>query len=307
MDIMEGLELRHLRYFLAVAEELHFSRAAQRLGIAQPPLSQQIRRLERRLDVRLFDRSNRRVALTAAGEAFLPEVRRILSSTAEATEIARKAARGESGTVTVAFAASVMFRTLPSIIRRFRARYPEVRVELRELPTGLQLAGLASGQIDVGFLREPPEEPSVTSETVMTEPLVIAVATSHPLAAGETIRVSDLVDEDFVLFPGEVAPGLHAQILSLCGREGFSPRVAQEAREIYTTVSLVEAGVGVTIVPGSIRKMGWSGVAYREIPAPAGLTRIDMAWRKDDDRPVVASFLSMVRDLVEEGLAGEFD
>lgn len=294
----EGIELRHLRYFVAVAEELNFGRAAKRLGIAQPPLSIQIRRLEDALGVSLFERTNRRVQLTLAGRAFLDEARRLLTQAGSAAEVARRAARGETGSLTVAFAASVMFLSLPKIIRRFRAERPGVRLELRELPTGPQTAALRNGDIDIGFLREPPPDEEFQTETLMTEGLVLALSRRHPLASRKRVRLADVANEDFVLFPRDVAPGLHAHVLSVCAEAGIHPRIVQTSRELYTTVSLVEAEIGVTIIPASIRQMGWRGVRYYPISSPSAVTRIDAAWRADNTSPIIPAFLEIARSVV---------
>jgi DNA-binding transcriptional LysR family regulator len=303
LDALLGqVELRHLRYFRMVAEELHFGRAAARLGIAQPPLSTQIRRLEELLGVVLFHRTSRRVELTDAGAVLLEGTRRVFQSVDGALDATLRAAGGETGRLAVAFASSVMFRTLPAWIRRYRERYPDTELELRELPTGLQLPALAEGALDVGFVREPPETPGVAFETVMREPLVVAVSRADPLLAELHCTpegglgpegLARLADAPFVLFPQALAPGLHAQVMELCRGAGFEPGVVQASRELYTTVSLVEAGVGITVVPDSIRKMGWSGVAY--LPIAGVDTRIDMAWRTETGRPVVEAFLELVR------------
>ena len=290
-----SLELRQMRAFLAVAEELHFGRAAARLGVAQPALSQQIRRLEQALDAELFLRSTRRVQLTEAGRVLLAEARRIVADVESAEAAVRRTARGETGALTVAFAASVMFLALPRIIRRFRAQFPGVRLELREMSTAQQLAGLHSGELDIGFVRQPSPDGALHLEVVMHEPLLVAVARNHPLAGRARFPLRELAREDFVLFPRDVAPGLHAQVLALCRDAGFAPNVVQESRELYTTVSLVEAGVGVTIIPSSVRKMGWRGVAYKPIPTPLALTRVAIAWRTSNMRPVVQSFVDVVR------------
>ena len=324
------MEVRHLRYFQAVARELHFGRAATQLGMAQPPLSQQIRRLEELLGATLLHRTSRRVTLTDAGAVLLEACDRVFQALDGALDATRRASEGETGRIAVAFASSVMFQTLPSLLRAFRDQYPEVVLELRELPTGLQLAALQAGELDVGFVREPPVTPGVELETVMREPLVVAMARTHPLAealasnggavagavggaVGGAVagprgdpgagldpgELSLLADQPFVLFPRELAPGLHAQVMKLCADAGFEPRVVQESRELYTTVSLVEAGVGVTLVPASIRKMGWTGVRY--LPVRGVETRIDMAWTAEPGgsrppRPVVAAFLALVRE-----------
>lgn len=295
---IDQIELRHLRYFAILARELHFGRAAARLGIAQPPLSQQIRRLETALGTRLLDRTSRRVQLTDAGVAFLAEAERVLAAVDTAVEAARRTGRGESGELRVAFAATVMFLALPRIIREFRARYPRVHLDLREMPTGPQLDGLRQGDIEIGFVREPRPDPALEMVTVMREPLRIAVNRSHPLAARPTLTVKDLATEPFVLFPAELAPGLHAQVVNLCRAAGFTPRIVEESRELYTSVSLVEAGVGVSILPASVEKLGWRGVRYRPIPSAGAETRIAAAWRKDRVRPVIEAFMGVVREVV---------
>ena len=291
----DQLELRHLRYFIAVAEELHFGRAARRLGITQPPLSLQIQRLEAELGVSLFERSNRRVQLTPAGRALLAEGRHVIADFNNATDAARRAARGETGSLTVAFAASVMFLSLPRIIRRFRAQFPSVRLELRELPTGPQIVALREGELDIGFLREPPRDAELTTETVMREGLLLALSKRHELANRKRLRLADVANEDFVLFPRDLAPGLHAHVLAVCAEAGVHPRIVQTSRELYTTVSLVEAGLGVTIIPASVRQMGWRGVRYYPIRSPAAATRIDAAWRSDNKSPILPAFLEIAR------------
>jgi DNA-binding transcriptional LysR family regulator len=291
----ENIELRHLRYFLAVADELHFGRAAERLRVAQPALSQQIRRLEAELGTPLFRRSTRRVHLTDAGLILRDEIRRIWGELGGAFDAAQRAGRGESGVLRVAFAASVMFLALPRLIRRFRASFPDVRLELREMPSAPQVDALRSGELDIGFVRQPSPDSALHLEPVMREPLLIAVSKSHRLAKRTRLTLHDLAQEDFVLFPREVAPGLHAQVMALCRNAGFTPRVVQESRELYTTVSLVEAGVGVTIIPASVRKMGWTRVSYRTLTSRLAETHVAVAWRVGNDRPVVQSFLQVVR------------
>ena len=295
--MIERIEFRHLRYFVAVAEELHFGRAARRLGIAQPPLSRQIQQLEAELGVSLFDRSSRRVTLTAAGRTLLEEGHRVIRELHSAADATQRAARGEQGSLTVAFAASVMFLSLPKIIRRFRDQFPDVRLELRELPTGQQISALRSGSLDIGFLREPPTDDSFVTETVMREQLVLALSTRHQLASRKRLRLADVANEDFVLFPRDLAPGLYAAVLALCRDAGLHPHIVQTSRELYTTVSLVEAGVGVTIIPESVRKMGWRGVRYFPIASERATTRIDAAWRPDNRNPIIQPFLEIARSM----------
>jgi LysR family transcriptional regulator, benzoate and cis,cis-muconate-responsive activator of ben and cat genes len=295
-----GFELRHLRSFVAVAEELHFGRAAIRLGIAQPPLSQQIQQLERHLDTALFERTSRQVRLTDAGVVFLAEARRILLAVEQAAASARRAARGETGELKVAFAATVMFLALPHILRTFRARFPDVRLDLREMATGSQLAAIKNGDLDIGFVREPLPDPDLDTQVVFREPLRITVDSAHPLAQKKHVRVADLANEPFVLFPSEIAPGLHSQVMKLCRDAGFSPRVVEISRELYTTVSLVEAGVGVSILPASVERLGWSGVRYLPLPAKTPMTRVAASWRRDRVRPVLSALLTIARETSRE-------
>lgn len=300
---IDGVELRHLRYFRAVAEELHFGRAAERLGMTQPPLSQQIRQLEERLEVRLFERTSRSVSLTAAGSELLERSGAVFSALGDAVEGARRAAAGEIGTVTISFATSVMLNALPSIVREFRESAPDVRLELRELSTAEQVEGLRAGRLDVGFVREVDPDPELELETVLREPLLVGVARAHPSAVREgPYALATFAEEPFVLFPREVAPGLHQRIVRLCERAGFRPRVVQESLEISTTVSLVAAGVGVTVVPASIRKLRWGSVRFLEIEDAGADTRIDMASRARGRAPSVDAFIERVRSRVREGV-----
>jgi LysR family transcriptional regulator, benzoate and cis,cis-muconate-responsive activator of ben and cat genes len=299
IDIDPSIELRHLRAFVAVAEELHFGRAAERLGMAQPPVSQQIARLEAKLGTKLLTRTSRRVELTDAGRVLLVEARRILAAAREAVVATQRAGRGEAGSISVGFTTSAMLLSLPTIIRRFRGEYPGIHLDLREMSTSGQLAALRAGELDLGFVRQPAPEERVRMEPAMSETLVVAVAGDHRLADRASIAPAELADEDFVLFPRDTAPGLYAQVLAICMEAGFVPRVVQESREIYTTVSLVEAGLGVTITPASIQRMGWGGVAFRPLPFPA-LTRIELAWHADNRRPAVQSFLGVARAVTRE-------
>ena len=293
--MVDNIELRHLRYFVAVAEELHFGRAARRLGIAQPPLSLQIQRLEAELGVSLFDRTSRRVELTAAGHSLLEDGKRVIEDFYSAAEAARRAARGETGSLSVAFAASLISLSLPKIIRRFREEFPDVRLELRELSTGSQIAALRAGELDIGFLREPPADDAFVTETVMRERLLLAISKRHPLASRKRLRLIDVANEDFVLFPRDLAPGLHANVLAMCAQAGVQPRIVQTCRELYTTISLVEADLGVTIIPETVRKMGSHAVRYFPLTSPLAWTRIDAAWRPDNPSPIIPAFLAIAK------------
>lgn len=288
-----AIELRHLRYFCAVAEELHFGRAAARLGLSQPPLSLQIRQLEEMVGARLFERHSRRVALTDAGRALQESARRILRDVDAALVAARQAGSGEVGELRVAFAPTLMLSPLAHVIRHYRARYPGVRVELRELPSAEQAAALLRGDLDVAFVRDADADPRLHIEPLAREALLIALYRDHPLAARARVPLAALADEPWVLFPRAIAPLLYEQVLRLCREAGFTPRVVQESRETYTTVGLVGAGVGVTVVPAAVERMGWEGVVYKTIPR--AFTQLGMAWLAGPTRPVVDAFLTAAR------------
>jgi LysR family transcriptional regulator, benzoate and cis,cis-muconate-responsive activator of ben and cat genes len=293
----DQIEIRHLRYFLAVAEELHFGRAAHRLGMTQPPLSLQIQQLEANLGLTLFERTSRSVELTVAGQALLGEARTVIADFDRIPDAVRRAARGETGSLSVAFVGLAMFLTLPRIIRRFRQEFPSVRLELRELSTSAQQTALRAGDLDIGFLRESARDPELIAETMIKEGLLLAISKRHPLASRKRLRLSDVANEDFVLFPRELTPGLHERVLAVCAEAGVYPRIVQTSQEIYTTISLVEAGLGVTIVPASVQQMPWKTIRYVRIPSPNAVTRIDAVWRVDNGSAVLAAFLEIARSV----------
>ena len=293
----DTIELRHLRYFAAVAEELHFGRAARRLGMAQPPLSQQIGRLEEMMGCALFTRRPR-VALTPAGEVLLAVARRSLAQVAQGVETTRRAGRGEAGVLTVGFAASVMLAPLPAMIRAFRTRHPGVELRLRELSTSAQVQALAEGAIDLGFLREPAPDPEIVCEPLVREPFVAVLPPAHPLAGRPGISLEELAEEPFVHFPREVAPTLHDQVMALCRQAGFAPRVVQVAQEWLTIVGLVESGLGVSLAPASFRRLRWGGVRYVPLTPRGLLTTIALCRPRGAPSPTVDNFLRVVREVV---------
>ena len=293
----QPIELRHLRYFVAVAEELHFGRAALRLGIAQPPLSQQIARLEAMVGYPLFERRPR-VALTEAGKVLLVSARRMLAQAEQGVDAARRAGRGESGVLTVGFAASAMLTALPEVFRSYRGHYPMVELRLRELSTTAQLDALRSGTIDVGFLREPVVDEALVAQPVVREPFVAVLPPGHPLAAHPHLSPSALADEPFVLFPREVAPTLYDQIIALCREVGFAPKQVQEAQEWLTIVSLVDAGLGVSLAPASFEKLRWGGVEYRPLHPDGGGTTISLCRRGEDPPPTLLAFVEMTLEVM---------
>ncbi len=297
------MELRHLRYFVAVAEELHFGRAAARVGIAQPPLSQQIRQLEGELEVELLARRGRRVELTEAGRVYLAEAREILQRVARAGVTARRASRGETGALAVGMVASATYGLMPRVFRTFRARNPDVALSVAVMNTGVQVAALRAGQLHLGIARPPFGDETLAVETVHEEPVVVALPTGHPLAARASLRLAALSPEPFVLFPRDRRPGWYDFVQGLCRGAGFQPVVAEEAPELATAMALVAAGIGVTLVPASVRDLRRSGVEYRSLAAPAPRTRLVALRRAGDPDPVVARFMAVVREVLGRGAA----
>lgn len=276
------MELRHLRYFVAVAEDLHFTRAAARLGIGQPPLSLQIQQLEREIGTPLLLRQPRGVALTEAGARFLQDARAVLHAAEQAVETARRLGHGEQGDIAVGFTASAVFHPyLPSAIRAYRDRYPGVRIALSESNTRALLAGLRSGEVDVAFVRPPYAlDDEFASERVLDEPMLVALPPDHPLCRKRTVPVAALAEQDFVLYPRPIGAGLYDAIMQACQRAGFTPRVIQEAPQMASIISLVAAGVGIAVVPAAMRHMGAAGIVYRPIRGDAPRALLDMAYRR---------------------------
>jgi DNA-binding transcriptional LysR family regulator len=294
------MELRHLRYFVAVAEELHFRRAADRLHMSQPPLSQQIRALEEELGVTLLERTQRRVTLTAAGAAYYERAREILDAVEDASRLVKRVNRGEVGRLAVGFVGSAMYSLVPEALGAFAARYGEVDLHLRELTTAAQLRQLESGQIDVGFIRPASDRPGLAFETVEREPVVVALPESHPLAQGRVVDLEQLAGETLVLLGREDSPGVRD---SLAGATELVRGDVQEVREMQTVIALVRAGVGISLVPGSVRALAREGVVYRELPADGPTVELAMAWRAEDRSPVLAAFKQAIRELVASGSA----
>src|SRR5882724_944216 len=287
------MELRHLRYFVAVAEERHFGRAAKRLHIAQPPLSRQIKGLETELGFTLFDRSRRRVELTSAGGTLLTHARRVFDAVDLATREAKRASLGETGRIVVGYLSSLAYSGLTELLRAFRTRYPSVEVELRELPPAEQIDALKDGRIDVGFVRGPVDDAALTTERVRKEPLVVALPADHPLATRGRIALELLTNEPFVSFPRNRGPAFFDHLMSLCRKAGFTPRIVQEAPQL-DLLSLVAAGFGVAILPSSIRELRRDGLAFREI-AGSPSTEVLVAWRTSGMTPVLQGFLELVK------------
>ncbi len=292
------MELRHLRYFVAVAEELHFGRAAARLHIAQPPLSRQIRDLEREVGTPLFERTPRGVDLTPAGSAFLPEARLTLAQAERAQRTALRAAKGETGRLRVGFVdAATHSGVLPNVLSFFRMHLPSIGLSLFEMDARQQAEALRDGRIDLGLLHSPPLDADrwLRVEAVFTDPVILAVPEDHRLAGRARFTLSSLAEESFVLFQRDVAPSTSDDIIARCRTEGFSPRVVQEAAGWNTLVSLVGAGVGVAFIPRSLQQYQQQGVAYRSVPDLSVDMELSAVWKRGDRSPVRERFVTALR------------
>lgn len=293
------MELRHLRYFLAVAEERNFTRAAARVGIGQPPLSQQIRDLEAEVGAPLFHRVPHGAELTEAGKAFLEVATGILAQADQAKTAALRAARGETGRLRVGFTGSAAFNpVVPGRIRAYRRACPGVDLSLSERNTVQLIEALHKGDIDIGFIRPGTENPDgLRLYRFADEPMVIAVPAAHPIAKLAEAPLSRLAKEPFVLYPRAVCLGLYEEVLHHCHREGFSPDLVQEAPQMASVVNLVAAEMGVSIVPRSMAQVRVMGVAYVPFAGEGPVARLACAIRRTETAPAARNFLAMAADL----------
>jgi len=290
------VELRHLRYFVAVAEERHFGRAAERLHIAQPPLSQQIRRLETELGVTLLHRTTRSVEVAPAGEVLLARAKEVLAAVDDAVEDTRRAARGEFGRLAIGFTGSATYALLPRLAAALRSALPGVVLDLRgELLTPAQVARLLDGSLDLGVLRPPVRERALCVEVVRSDPLIAVLPEGHRLAAADAVPLEELADEPFVVYPSHFRSVTHDAVEATCAAHGFLPRVALEVSETATLVSFVAAGVGVSLVPASVRHMTVEGAVYRPLAGEAATVDLALAWRRDDVTPMLERALEIIR------------
>ncbi|MBP0633905.1 LysR family transcriptional regulator [Cupriavidus sp. AcVe19-6a] len=307
------MDLRQLRYFVTVAEELHFGRAAQRLSMTQPPLSQQIQALEEELGVPLFVRTRRSVALTPAGAQWLPEVRRVLADAAALPGLAQRLARGELGSLSLAFVSTADYGILPDLLRRFRARHPAVQLQLREATSDVQLEALLEGTIDAGLVIRPqlPAMPhGLAYLPLVSEPLVLAVPDGwRPpggLAQDGKVSLRDAASEPLIIFPRRSAPAFYDIITGYYAREGLVPAIAQEAIQMQTIVSLVSAGMGVALVPASLCNLRRTGVSYLALRESGPQIETGLAWRDGGSAgvaPVLRSFIEIAGALASEAAA----
>lgn len=298
------MDLRRIRYFVAVAEELHFGHAAARLHISQPPLSQQIQALKKELGVQLFIRENKRVRLTPAGQIFLDEARSLLDQAARAVEVTQRAARGETGLLRIGFTSSLPYaRIMPRIIQHFRNRYPHIQLQLEELSSRRQIPALAQDKLDIGFLRPSSllQDAGLEHLVLLEEPLVAVMPASHPLAGRRSVQMPMLRDEPFIFYATRLGSELTAQIVNMCLQAGFTPNVVQEVYEMHTILGLVATGLGISIVADSLRQVQLDNIVYVPLEAPAAVTQVLLAWRRPPASPILDNFLATARQLALTG------
>ena len=292
------IELRQLRYFVAVAEELHVGRAALRLNMTQPPLSQSIQSLEALLGAQLFIRKNRGITLSGAGQALLPEARRLIREFQALPNLVKSAAMGETGTLSLGFISTADYGLLPPVLREFRKRYPEVQLSLREATSDVQLEALRLGQIDLGLLIPPvPEKLSalINYQPIMSEPLILAI----PSDAGwpgsrKRISLTRAQGQPLIIFPRTIAPAFYDAILGCFQSVGITPEIGQEAIQMQTIIGLVSAGMGIALVPQSVSNLQRPGVVYRALTQDTPQIETGIAWRKDNHSPVLQAFIALL-------------
>ncbi len=301
------MDLRHLRYFIAVAEEQNIGRAAARLHISQPPLTRQIQQLEDELGAKLFLRTPRGVELTGAGELFLEEARNIRALVEQATERARHAGQGRLGRLDVAIFGSGILDAIPKLLLAFRSRYPDVNVVLHTMSKVEQIEALRQRRISVGFNRILAAQEDIEVDPVLTEDLLLAVPADHPLARQSEVRFTALKYHPMIVFPTGARPSFIDQVISLCGASGFEPQIAQEVGDTLTGVALVASGFGVCLVPESATTLQLPGVVYRKLAQTPPGCFVDLCciYRKDDRSPIVTAFRETVAAFKKEKPAAE--
>jgi len=290
------MELRHFRYFVAVAEELHFTRAAAKLGISQPPLSQQIKQFEQEVGASLFTRLPHGVALTEAGRRLLQDARLLLQQADQSLENARRAARGESGVIRIGFTSSASFNPfVTSAIRDYRLAYPDVRLELIETNTSHLMELFQARRLNAAFIRPAPGETGgLKTDLLFREEMLVALPEDHPLAGRGAVALADLAEEVFILYPRRNGRALYDAIVGACQVAGFSPRVGQEAPQMASTVTLVAAGMGISIVPKSMTQLSASGVAYLKIQGDEPRAIMSLVQDEADSPMVTRAFVKLV-------------
>jgi DNA-binding transcriptional LysR family regulator len=288
------LNLKTLYYFTVLAEERHFGQAAKKIGIEQPPLSLQMKNLEQVMGTNLFDRSNRKLSLTAAGEALYTEAVRLIGASVNAVETTRRVGRGDQGILRVGFASSTIFAGIPEIIKSFKEKHPGITLVLRECSTASQLEDIRNGALDIGFIRETVSDPGIICRTIFREKFLAVLSAEHPFSQKTKIELKDLHYENFVLFPRQVAPALYDKVHQVFSKAKFYPNVMQETMEWQTIISLVKVNLGVSICPSSFKKLKIEGIIYKSLPDVKLETTINICIKKGNISPAMELFLSAV-------------
>ncbi|NJN86397.1 MAG: LysR family transcriptional regulator [Leptolyngbyaceae cyanobacterium SL_7_1] len=295
------MELRQLKYFIAVAEELHFGRAAELLHLSQPALSKQIQALEDSLDVQLFERTKHWVRLTIAGQTLLETARRILREVDAGIQVVKQVAAGETGRLKIGFTEATLFSLAPRIIRIYREQYPQVELSLTSSGTEAQVEALRTHQIDLGFVYLPIREPSLSICPLFEEVYVVALPSSHRLARQKQLSLQSLANETLIFYPRSLAPVLYANFIKCCEQAGFVPNIVQEAELAQTRLGLAAAGIGITFVLSNMQNLTAKGVVYRSLTEDFLALKLALAWRRDESSPVVHEFLKVLTGVLKAG------
>jgi DNA-binding transcriptional LysR family regulator len=290
------VELRQLRYFMAIAEAGSFSRAAERLHVSQPPLSTQIKSLEEEVGTRLLARTNRGVSLTSSGQVFYEEIRAVLARLESARGKALQADRGDVGMLAVGFVSIADYSILPPALKSFRAQFPLVEVQLHELTTDAQIRELRGARLDLGVGLAPVEEPDLQFKSVMREELVLAAPTAHAASRGDGVDLRTLSKASFIVAPRDIAPGLYDLTISRCRAAGFAPRIVQNARQMQTVIGLVSCGMGVALVPASVRNLKRTGVSYQRLRGRPALIELGILRRRESENPLGQRFIGALQE-----------
>lgn len=294
------MDLRHLRYFIAVAEELHFTRAARRLHIAQPPMSRQIRELEEELGVTLLNRTRRQVELTDAGQVFLIKARQVLRAAESAVLETQRAERGETGKLAVGFFEQTAYTLLPPILRAFHQRFPEVDVQLRWFPVIGQVSALEQGEVDIAFVRPVTDLSAVSKQLLLTEAFVVAVPSSHPFATHDAVSLEECSEERIINYTQHLAPDYYTAIMRACALAGFVPKRPLDVGQVYTALGLVSAGVGIAFAPASVQRVHFDGLLYKPLRGRPLESVTYLAWLQPTPSILLKAFVDIAMQVMEE-------
>lgn len=289
------MKFRHLHYFLVLAEELHFGRAAERLAISQPPLSWNIQQLEEILDAQLFDRGRRGVQLTRAGQALVPRARALMAQAEDAAQLVRDTARGLRGTLKIGVVGSVAYQGLPALLQAFEAALPDVRCRTVELNSSEQVVAVTSGQLDLGFVHTANLPEALSRLQYAVEPFVCCLPAAHPAAGRQRLAVTELRHQSFVMFARDASPDYYERVLVVCTEAGFTPDIRHEARHWLSVVSLVAQGLGVALVPAALQTAGMAGAAFVPLRNATAQSRTYCIWHRDNSNPALLALLRHVK------------